>query len=146
MLSKNITINNKLGLHARAAMKLVTVAGKFQSKILIHFKNREINAKSIMNLMVIGATKGSKLNVTTEGLDEDKAMRAVTDLINDKFGEIVGAYIYSNVPIIDADLINFLSDKLANYKLPEIIKLTSKPLPRIASEKIDRVSIKKLLS
>ena len=87
MLSKNITINNKLGLHARAAMKLVTVAGKFQSKILIHFKNREINAKSIMNLMVIGATKGSKLNVTTEGLDEDKAMRAVTDLINDKFGE-----------------------------------------------------------
>jgi long-chain acyl-CoA synthetase len=70
----------------------------------------------------------------------------VCGIIDDKFGEIVGAYIYSNVPIIDADLINFLSDKLANYKLPEIIKLTSKPLPRIASEKIDRVSIKKLLS
>lgn len=70
----------------------------------------------------------------------------VCGIDDDKFGEIVGAYIYSNVPIIDADLINFLSDKLANYKLPEIIKLTSKPLPRIASEKIDRVSIKKLLS
>ena len=70
----------------------------------------------------------------------------VCGIDDDKFGEIVGAYIYSHASIIDADLINFLSDKLANYKLPEIIKLTSKPLPRIASEKIDRVSIKKLLS
>lgn len=70
----------------------------------------------------------------------------VCGIDDDKFGEIVGAYIYSHASIIDADLLNFLSDKLANYKLPEIIKLTSKPLPRIASEKIDRVSIKKLLS
>ena len=70
----------------------------------------------------------------------------VCGIDDDKFGEIVGAYIYSHASIIDADLINFLSDKLANYKLPEIIKLTSKPLPRIASEKIDRVSIQKLLS
>ena len=70
----------------------------------------------------------------------------VCGIDDDKFGEIVGAYIYSHASIINADLINFLSDKLANYKLPEIIKLTSKPLPRIASEKIDRVSIKKLLS
>ena len=70
----------------------------------------------------------------------------VCGIDDDKFGEIVGAYIYSHASIIDADLITFLSDKLANYKLPEIIKLTSKPLPRIASEKIDRVSIKKLLS
>ena len=70
----------------------------------------------------------------------------VCGIDDDKFGEIVGAYIYSHSSIIDADLIKFLSDKLANYKLPEIIKFTSTPLPRIASEKIDRVSIKKLLS
>lgn len=87
MLSKKITIINKLGLHARAAMKLVTIAGKYQSKILLHFKNREINAKSIMNLMVIGATKGSELHITTEGLDENEAMHAVCELINNKFGE-----------------------------------------------------------
>ena len=80
-------IINKLGLHARAAMKLVTIAGKYQSKILLHFKNREINAKSIMNLMVIGATKGSELHITTEGLDENEAMHAVCELINNKFGE-----------------------------------------------------------
>ena len=87
MLSKKITIINKLGLHARAAMKLVTIAGKYQSKILLHFKNREINAKSIMNLMVIGATKGSELHITTEGLDENEAMHAVCELIDNKFGE-----------------------------------------------------------
>ena len=52
----------------------------------------------------------------------------VCGIDDDKFGEIVGAYIYSHASIIDADLINFLSDKLANYKLPEIIKLTSKPV------------------
>ena len=87
MLSKKITIINKLGLHARAAMKLVTIAGKYQSKILLHFKNREINVKSIMNLMVIGATKGSELHITTAGLDENEAMHAVCELINNKFGE-----------------------------------------------------------
>ena len=87
MLRKKITIINKLGIHARAAMKLVTIAGKYQSKILLHFKNREINAKSIMNLMVIGATKGSELHITTEGLDENEAMDAVCELISNKFGE-----------------------------------------------------------
>jgi acyl-CoA synthetase (AMP-forming)/AMP-acid ligase II len=70
----------------------------------------------------------------------------VSGISDDKFGEIVGAYIYTKAPINNQDLNNFLSDKLANYKIPEIIMYTNDPLPRIASEKIDRVSIKKLLS
>ena len=70
----------------------------------------------------------------------------VSGIDDDKFGEIVGAYIYSHKPIDEDELKTFLSDKLANYKLPEVIKFTSEPLPRIASEKIDRVSIKNLLS
>ena len=70
----------------------------------------------------------------------------VSGISDDKFGEIVGAYIYTKSPINNQDLNNFLSDKLANYKIPEIIIYTNDPLPRIASEKIDRVSIKKLLS
>ena len=70
----------------------------------------------------------------------------VSGIDDDKFGEIVGAYIYSHKPIGEDELKSFLSDKLANYKLPEVIKFTSEPLPRIASEKIDRVSIKNLLS
>lgn len=70
----------------------------------------------------------------------------VSGISDDKFGEIVGAYIYTKAPINNQDLNNFLSDKLANYKIPEIIMYTNDPLPRIASEKIDRVNIKKLLS
>lgn len=70
----------------------------------------------------------------------------VSGIDDDKFGEIVGAYIYSHKPIDEDELKTFLSDKLANYKLPEVVKFTSEPLPRIASEKIDRVSIKNLLS
>ena len=87
MLKQEITIINKLGLHARAAMKLVNTAGRFESEILITFKNREINAKSIMNLMVLGASKGSRLTLTVTGNDEKNAMKAVVELINDKFGE-----------------------------------------------------------
>ena len=87
MLKQEITIINKLGLHARAAMKLVNTAGRFESEILITFNNREINAKSIMNLMVLGASKGSQLTLTVTGNDEKNAMKAVVELINDKFGE-----------------------------------------------------------
>ena len=87
MLKQEITIINKLGLHARAAMKLVNTAGRFESEILITFNNREINAKSIMNLMVLGASKGSQLTLSVTGDDEKNAMKAVVDLINNKFGE-----------------------------------------------------------
>jgi len=87
MLTEQITIVNKLGLHARAAMKLVNMAGRFESDILITFKNREVNAKSIMNVMVLGASKGSNLTLTAEGNDEADAMTAIKDLINNKFGE-----------------------------------------------------------
>lgn len=87
MLTEQVTIVNKLGLHARAAMKLVNMAGRFESDILITFKNREVNAKSIMNVMVLGASKGSNLTLTAEGNDEADAMTAIKDLINNKFGE-----------------------------------------------------------
>ena len=87
MLKQEITIINKLGLHARAAMKLVNTAGRFESEILITFNNREINAKSIMNLMVLGASKGSQLTLSVTGDDEKNAMKAVVNIINNKFGE-----------------------------------------------------------
>ena len=70
----------------------------------------------------------------------------VSGIEDEKFGEIVGAYIYAKKPIDKEDLKIFLKDKLANYKIPEVILFTSKALPRIASEKIDRVSVKNLLS
>ena len=70
----------------------------------------------------------------------------VCGIDDDKFGEIVGAYIYTNKELTIEDLKIFMADKLANYKVPEVIIYTTKSLPRIASEKIDRVTIKRLLS
>ena len=70
----------------------------------------------------------------------------VCGIDDDKFGEIVGAYIYTNKELTKEDLKIFISDKLANYKVPEVIIFTAEPLPRIASEKTDRVTIKRLLS
>lgn len=70
----------------------------------------------------------------------------VCGIDDDKFGEIVGAYIYTNKKLTKEDLKTFMADKLANYKIPEAIIFTTESLPRIASEKIDRVTIKRLLS
>ena len=70
----------------------------------------------------------------------------VSGIEDEKFGEIVGAYIYAKNSIDKEDLVLFLKDKLANYKIPEIIQFTNEALPRIASEKVDRVTVKKLLS
>ena len=70
----------------------------------------------------------------------------VCGIDDDKFGEIVGAYIYTNKELTKEDLKIFMGDKLANYKVPEVIIFTAEPLPRIASEKTDRVTIKQLLS
>lgn len=70
----------------------------------------------------------------------------VCGIDDDKFGEIVGAYIYTNKELTIEDLKKFMADKLANYKVPEVIIFTTESLPRIASEKIDRVTIKQLLS
>ncbi len=87
MLKQNIMIINKLGLHARASMKLVNLASKFASQINIEYKNRDINAKSIMNIMALGAKKGTEITLKIEGEDEIQAMDAIIELINDRFGE-----------------------------------------------------------
>ena len=70
----------------------------------------------------------------------------VSGIEDEKFGEIVGAYIYAKNPIEKDDLMLFLKEKLANYKIPEVVLFTDDALPRIASEKIDRVKVKELLS
>ena len=87
MKKKTITVINELGLHARAAVKLVNTASRFSSEIIIHYKNREVNAKSVMNVMVLAASKGSVLEITTDGEDEVQAMQAIETLINNRFDE-----------------------------------------------------------
>ena len=87
MIHKKLKIVNKLGLHARAAIKLTNLASRYQSEILIHFNNRDVNARSILGLMVLAANKGSEIELTATGDDEKEATEALEELVNNKFGE-----------------------------------------------------------
>ncbi len=87
MVSTTITIINKLGLHARAAAKFVTLALQFEADIEIRRGERCVNGKSIMGVMLLAASKGTELEVIARGDDAESAMQALLELINHKFGE-----------------------------------------------------------
>lgn len=87
MLKEDIEIINKLGLHARAAAKFVGTATRFESSITIAKDGREVDGKSIMSVMMLAASVGTIVTITTDGNDEEEAMQGIKDLINDKFGE-----------------------------------------------------------
>lgn len=87
MLLKEVTIINKLGLHARASAKLTRLASQFQSEVWLTRNGRRVNAKSIMGVMTLAANKGSTVTIEITGVDETEAMQALTTLINDYFGE-----------------------------------------------------------
>jgi phosphotransferase system HPr (HPr) family protein len=87
MLNKKLTIINKLGLHARASMKLISLAGRFQSQILIRYQNNEVDAKDILNVMALGAAQGAEIELIVSGEDESIALEKIVELINDRFGE-----------------------------------------------------------
>jgi phosphocarrier protein HPr len=87
MISTKITIINKLGLHARAAAKLVGVTTKFSAKIRVGTGERMIDAKSIMSVMMLAAAKGTELELECDGDDEQSAHAAVITLINNRFDE-----------------------------------------------------------
>lgn len=87
MIGKRITIINKLGLHARAASRFVTVASGFASEIQLAKDGQVINGKSIMGVMMLAASKGTVLEMTVSGEDEDEAAARLERLILDRFGE-----------------------------------------------------------
>ncbi len=87
MLREEITIVNKLGLHARASAKLTQLAGNYQSEIWLSRNGRRINAKSIMGVMMLAAGIGSTVLLEVEGSDEAQALDALKALIANKFGE-----------------------------------------------------------
>ena len=82
-----IEIINKLGLHARASAKLSQLAAQFPCEILLSRNGRQINAKSIMGVMMLAAGIGSTVTLETVGDQADEVMQALTELINDRFGE-----------------------------------------------------------
>ncbi len=87
MLQQDVEIVNRLGLHARASAKLTQLAAQYTCEVWVSRNGRRVNAKSIMGVMMLAAAKGSRITVETIGADEVPALRAITDLIADKFGE-----------------------------------------------------------
>ena len=87
MKEKKILIKNKLGLHARAAAKIVTLTNKFDSHIEIKNGDKVADAKSIMKILMLAASKGTKVSITANGKDEIAAIKNLEQLINRNFDE-----------------------------------------------------------
>ena len=87
MISAPVTVINKLGLHARAATRLVNCASGFEAEVNVVRGTRVVNAKSIMGVLTLAASKGTDLAIEAHGPDEKDAVAAVVALINGRFGE-----------------------------------------------------------
>lgn len=87
MRESKVEIVNRLGLHARAAAKLVHTSNRFDSDVWLVKDGEEVDAKSILGLLLLAAAQGSTVTVRTEGEDEDEALEAVRELIADGFYE-----------------------------------------------------------
>ncbi|MCL6415223.1 HPr family phosphocarrier protein [Aestuariirhabdus sp. Z084] len=87
MIDTRITIINKLGLHARAASKFVTTASAYGSAIEVGHDGKMVDGKSIMSVMLLAASQGTELILRIDGDDEERALEAITELVNDFFGE-----------------------------------------------------------
>lgn len=87
MIERELMIANRLGLHARATAKLVQLLSGYRSNATLAAKGREVNAKSIMGVMMLAAGKGSSVTIEAEGADAEAALAAIGALIADKFGE-----------------------------------------------------------
>ncbi len=87
MLTEQITIINKLGLHARAAAKLVSTASAYASRVRIGREGQMVDGKSIMSVMMLAASQGTELILEIDGKDEQSALEGIKDLINRRFDE-----------------------------------------------------------
>ena len=87
MMAETVTIINKLGLHARAAAKLVQLSNQFSAEIRVEKDGEMADAKNIMDVLMLAGTKDSVLRISAEGEDEADALREIRNLISDRFGE-----------------------------------------------------------
>ncbi len=87
MIEREVTIVNKLGLHARPSAQLVTTASHFESEVMLTKGDTQVNGKSIMGVMMLAAEKGSLVKIRCEGPDEEAAMQAIVEVIQSGFGE-----------------------------------------------------------
>ena len=87
MVEKKIVIKNRLGLHARAAVKFVNLANRYSADVKIIKDNTAIDGKSILGILPLAATQGTPIVVRIAGKDEEDAFKALSTLINERFGE-----------------------------------------------------------
>ncbi|HWU66297.1 MAG TPA: HPr family phosphocarrier protein [Methylophilus sp.] len=87
MAKLSLEIINKLGLHARASTKFTQTASQFKSEVWVEKNGRRVNAKSIMGVMMLAAAKGSIIDIEATGPDEEQALAALRELVNNYFGE-----------------------------------------------------------
>ena len=87
MQDKTVTIVNKLGLHARAAARFVTLASSFASDVKVARNGQEVNGKSIMGVMMLAASRGTEITLIIDGDDENEAIAKLSELIEQRFGE-----------------------------------------------------------
>jgi phosphocarrier protein HPr len=87
MQKRELRIVNRLGLHARAAAQIVHLASRFKCSVALVFNDRRANARNIIAVMMLAASVGSTITIETSGPDESEAMSAITQLVNERFGE-----------------------------------------------------------
>ncbi|AKJ94190.1 phosphocarrier protein HPr [Thioalkalivibrio versutus] len=87
MPQRVVPIVNRLGMHARAAAKFVSLASKFAADVSVSRNQQEVNGKSIMGVMMLAAAQGSKITIEAEGKDAPEALDALAELVADRFGE-----------------------------------------------------------
>jgi phosphocarrier protein len=87
VIRRQVVIINKLGLHARAAAKFVTLASGFESEVQVALNDNQVNGKSIMGIMMLAAAKGTQLDIVVEGPDEQAAIEKLCELITNRFDE-----------------------------------------------------------
>lgn len=87
MITKKITVLNKLGIHARPAAQFVRVASRFKSDVTVEKDDESVDGKSIMGLMMLAVGCGAEITVHAEGVDEEEAIAALQELVDGRFGE-----------------------------------------------------------
>ena len=87
MVERELAVINRLGLHARAAAKLVHTAGAFSSHIYLAKDGEQVDAKSILGILLLAAAQGSDVTIRCEGADEQEALDAIAELFAQRFGE-----------------------------------------------------------
>ena len=87
MVQRELAVTNRLGLHARAAAKLVHIAGSYSSQVYLAMDGEEVDAKSILGILLLAAAQGSEVTIRCEGGDEQEALDAIAELFSQRFGE-----------------------------------------------------------